>query len=519
MKKLNPSLIFLILIIALFIRIWFAFRPFWIVDSFLLSDDTYFFFHIAKNWKEGHPFTEDGVHLTNGFHPLFVFLIIPLFFIFPKDLILPVKSGLLILSFINVLSGLLIFLLVKDKWGKEAGFFSLLLWSFSPTVIKENVNGMETALAVFFVVLSSWFYLCKVRDSNSISNIFFLGILTGGAILARMDEIFLTFAIMLDFLLLKRKEKLKKIVFLLLGVLIVILPWFIVNIILFNTILPVSGEAVKFQNLAFERFTLSPSSYIKIILSGISVLLNSPVPIYIFLRTMTGFLGIWKIAIYIACSFIAGWLFYKILKNREYKLNELRFSLFFIISMILFYSFIIMAPFRYHPRYYAPFSIFVTIFLAILLKKYLESKFKIIIFVSLFLLFLPGLFRFGFSKPEYYGFYPIGKWIDENLPDGTRVGSYQSGAMGYFGKDKLVVNLDGVVNRDALMALKEGRSLDYVRSEHLEYIIDWDESFEFLLRQCNKKPIDSSKELKFIKTIESFKTGKEYWKIYRVEYP
>jgi hypothetical protein len=57
----------------------------------------------------------------------------------------------------------------------------------------------------------------------------------------------------------------------------------------------------------------------------------------------------------------------------------------------------------------------------------------------------------------------IGEWAQERFPAGTRIGASQSGALGYFANSLVVVNLDGVVNRDAHVAMRERRALDYVR--------------------------------------------------------
>jgi hypothetical protein len=52
--------------------------------------------------------------------------------------------------------------------------------------------------------------------------------------------------------------------------------------------------------------------------------------------------------------------------------------------------------------------------------------------------------------------------------------------MSYFARHP-VINLDGVVNREATRALREKRMADYVREEGIEAIIDWPVWFEALL--------------------------------------
>ncbi len=70
--------------------------------------------------------------------------------------------------------------------------------------------------------------------------------------------------------------------------------------------------------------------------------------------------------------------------------------------------------------------------------------------------------------------------LDETLPAGSLGGAFQSGTIGYFARHP-VINLDGVVNRDAARALKEKRMADYIREEGIEAIIDWPLWIEALL--------------------------------------
>lgn len=58
------------------------------------------------------------------------------------------------------------------------------------------------------------------------------------------------------------------------------------------------------------------------------------------------------------------------------------------------------------------------------------------------------------------------------LPSGTRLGSFQSGTIGWASRHT-VVNLDGVVNRGASRAIREGRVLQYALDQGVDCIVDW----------------------------------------------
>src|SRR5882672_9277037 len=60
-----------------------------------LTDDTFYYLQIARNVAGGAGFTFDGIHRTNGFHPLWMFLLVPLFSIVHGDF-LPLRILILV---------------------------------------------------------------------------------------------------------------------------------------------------------------------------------------------------------------------------------------------------------------------------------------------------------------------------------------------------------------------------------------------------------------------------------------
>jgi hypothetical protein len=51
-------------------------------------DDAYYYFKVAQNISEGHGSTFDGINRTNGYHPLWMLICIPIFALARFDLIL-----------------------------------------------------------------------------------------------------------------------------------------------------------------------------------------------------------------------------------------------------------------------------------------------------------------------------------------------------------------------------------------------------------------------------------------------
>ncbi len=83
--------------------------------------------------------------------------------------------------------------------------------------------------------------------------------------------------------------------------------------------------------------------------------------------------------------------------------------------------------------------------------------------------------------------YDAAAWMNDNLPQGARVGSFSSGLLGYFGRTYTVINLDGLANSpqfvnselighllyvDGLAATDPLR--EYLRREHITYLANVD---------------------------------------------
>ena len=81
--------------------------------------------------------------------------------------------------------------------------------------------------------------------------------------------------------------------------------------------------------------------------------------------------------------------------------------------------------------------------------------------------------------------------MKDHVKKGEKIGSYQSGALGYFLDDNTVINLDGVVNSDALSALKNNNSFGYIKSENITFLTDWGlELRNLLIRRTSDRITD-----------------------------
>jgi hypothetical protein len=117
-------------------------------------DDAYYYFKVAQNISEGHGSTFDGINPTNGYHPLWMLICIPIFALARFDLILPLRVLLLVMSGLSVATGILLYRLVGRIFMPAIGAMAALFWVFSRDVLFTLYqNGLESGIAAFFIVL------------------------------------------------------------------------------------------------------------------------------------------------------------------------------------------------------------------------------------------------------------------------------------------------------------------------------------------------------------------------------
>src|SRR6266487_2379503 len=158
-------------------------------------DDAYYYFKVAQNIGEGHGSTFDGVNRTNGYHPLWMLICVPIFALARFDLILPLRILLLIMSGLAVATSILLYRLIGRIFTPALGAVTALFWVFSHDVLNALYQpGVESGIAAFFIVLLVY-KLFEVETSwrkNDISKrqIVVLAVLAALTMFSRLDLVF-----------------------------------------------------------------------------------------------------------------------------------------------------------------------------------------------------------------------------------------------------------------------------------------------------------------------------------------
>ncbi len=468
--------------IAFALRIPLAFLP----DQAIAGpDDTFYLFSIARNLANGHGFSVDGIHLTNGFQPLIVVVYAPIFWLCGSGMIDHADSWLAvraIILFNGAITGLTVWgvaILIRScerkklrVFGVTAPMFGSLLWTFSISLFAHMSNNLETALYTLMLLVSLTDYARLLRGEASglsvtLTQWIVLGILLGLTVLSRIDAAFLV-AILVGIELWRRH--------ILGGVLIggtalvISAPWWINNLFYFGSLMPMSGQA---ENSWYVPFYYKLDSLVQTLDDISLVLFYTPHDLSLPIRILCG------VAIVL--------LMYLVLRKTRV-VSQLKQAIFlpaflplafFSIVLVIYYTFFLSAP-HFMLRYLQPLRMLWLLLVACAIPVVYDTYRRFSINRRRFtragiIIFL--LFSLGFGIERYThalrdrspnGFYEMGEWAAQHPHE--KIGMFQSGIASFIAPN--VINLDGKVNFEALRAHQQGRFAEFLREEQFTYIAD-----------------------------------------------
>ena len=471
-----------------------------------LYDDSFYDFQIARHIAQGDGPTFDGTHLTNGFQPLYVALLVPFYWITGSSETLPIHFALALSALLSVGTAYLLYRLLARRVSETAAVIAAAAWAFSPIVTRQTANGLETSLAVFMLAATVGYYLERVRGEIAPPRARFLvlGVLTGGAILARADLGFLALAMCLDYLLVRRARgagaRWRGDVGLAVGTCVVmLLPWLAYGTFAVGSPLPESGRATRFLGIAYAPFFGMGSASLaedgpdaSFVLAHVlrSIETFKVIPVFhpFFRGTKKFGQHVDQSAAMEVVTDVAGALLLLALAvwwvRRRRGVGgrpgrEFEFLLVFAAMMIAAYSSVIFGVF-FFLRYYYPLYFVGMVFVAFAIDdliawlrvRSVHARRAVLVASGAYaaaLLFM--CYTSAFRSTPVYRFYDAARWIRTHTDASDTIGVFQSGAIGYL-SGRRVINLDGKVNSDAFDALHEGKLKDYVAAAGIDVVMD-----------------------------------------------
>ncbi|MCC7118820.1 MAG: hypothetical protein IT310_09870 [Anaerolineales bacterium] len=123
-------------------------------NAWYTRDDAYYYFKVAQNITEGKGSSFDGINPTNGYHPLWMAICIPIFFLARYDLILPLRVLVMVMALIHVATAILIYRYLKENLSEAVGMLAAVFWLFNAYIqFTMYQYGLESPIALFFIVL------------------------------------------------------------------------------------------------------------------------------------------------------------------------------------------------------------------------------------------------------------------------------------------------------------------------------------------------------------------------------
>ena len=455
-----------------------ALAPFEFLLRNLLQDDSFYYFQIARNIAHGIGSTFDGVNMTNGYHPLWLVILVPIYAYFSAPIIMdaaPIHAALVVSALCNAGIGFVLLSIVSrytsNMWIKA---LALGVWFFNPFNLYTLSDGLETALSIFFIAL---FFLSvlRYREHRTHVSLVVAGVVGGLMMLARLDNVFY-FVTFLLWLLYDQgyHTSIRNILRVGIVATIVVSPWLVFNFLTFGMLLTSSSLAYTIVNHQLIVQDHGPSLFQQFK----AVIFSSDYALRQYVIPRTGAPSVF----FVLAGLTAG-LFLFSDRLRKSFAQRVPVEIFLAGGLVLI--FIVNASIRWSVRewYFMALNFFLAVWIAWLLEKLRESgKLRTSIVVVVACLTL-SLYYISWSKnlrnvwgtPELV---TAALWVNDNIPKGATIGSFNAGIQGYFSTHR-VVNLDGLVNNAAFEALRQKDMWSYIQSEKIQYLVDMDQYYKY----------------------------------------
>ena len=473
-----------------------------LVGAPVLIDDGFYYLQIARNLASGLGSTFDGLNQTNGYHPLWVLALIPVFWVLPESPESALHVSLALQVLLNSATTVFLFRMARLALGHVAAATVALLWVLIST--RLSVAGLELSLSALSIVSASWCYVRWFRLNLSppvYRHYLWMGLLVSISFLARLDNVFLVLIIgsILGIDELRRgltKSGCVRLLSFALPVLLFCGGYLVLNVWHFGGIMPVSGavkEAWSRQLLLLDPLYATPNSW------G-----------FLAAKTVNFFWPLHRLSYPLAWFVLLGcfgslilWLVSRIPKaDASSPQISVRFFLriwgFLFAAGILQYSYyacVFHGGATYSCEWY---YVMQPISGALIVGFFVEGSLRWIkmqrpvqwlqsppngwatTLAILLISFIAGL---GIKQvvEESRSIRNQGliqgagiAWIRENTEPGAIIGSWNAGALGYF-SGRQVVNLDGLVNsREFYLAQREDlcRYWDRIGVDYIADVLD-----------------------------------------------
>lgn len=448
-KDTTPKRLIYLFSFGLLIRLVLA----WLPEKYffyLVSDDAYYYFSVARNLATRGMLSADGITLTNGFHPLWLFMMTPIYLLFgASNPWLSIHVTITLAAFFDMAAAFLIYKVLERLGKPNVGFWAAAFYTVTPYGLLHTMNGLETAQNNFFLALLV--YLSVKADLEWLkTNWFFLGCVCGLTLLSRTDNIFVV-SVFLAFLL-WRNRNLALITKTVAISSLIVSPWLLYNLLTFGTIFQTSGAAYPY--IHHQQFLKEHGTYLS------SNIFSHILKLGFYSFTDNAFhYGSWILTIAIGVILVLR------LRKWPQKYRPLLWTLAAAMLFICFHIFI-----RWSVRLWYAQAVFVLTLPVIALTCERLNK-KMLWVGTLVTLLLSGSWSVANPFRVADRSKVMLNLVQKKIPQDDKVGIFNSGFTQYF-TDQRVFNLDGLVNNEILEYYKKRNGMQYFRERKIRWLLD-----------------------------------------------
>jgi hypothetical protein len=426
---------------------------------FRITDDAYYYFNTARNIVLGFGVSFDRMNPTNGFHPLWMLCLLPVFGLFPNAVDAPVRlvsSGLIVMAGITAW---LAFQTIREWFGRPVAAIMVPVLG-APVIANHMLNGMETGLLLLLLFaairLDQRWRILAAEASVGRSVVF--GLLLGLVFLSRLDSVFVIGCVFaawaVQYLRRPTPARLRGILAAVITCGILGTSFVVWNVATFGHVMPISG-AIK---SSFPVPALSVRAF-----RSLGVLFHGLVVI-------------------VAFSVLA-WERYRSSARAESSTTE-RMQLpvmlvaLWIGSAVHFTYEVVFTKWGlewWHFASHVPGLLFLAALLVWLLTTRLSPAWRGVCMGSVALLVVVSMIAETELRGDHHGpWLMAARWARTRTGEDSVFAMTDSGLFGYF-SGRRTVNLDGVINSYGFQkALSEGRLGEFLANSRVTHLADYE---------------------------------------------
>jgi len=230
MKLSRFEVVFIILVIAVHLAVIFALMNS-LLDRWFTTDDAFYYFQVARNISEGRGSSLDGINPSNGYHPLWMIILIPVFSLARFDLFLPLRLVVGLSVLMTLASGIILFRFLAKSIHPTLAMLTAVFWVFFPPLHRSITQlGMESALnalCVVALIYQTTRLLEKPISQEVWRDRLLIGVMAVFALFSRLDNVFLVLMVGLVIVFRNKRKFIFWLCYLIFGLIAIFLAFFV----------------------------------------------------------------------------------------------------------------------------------------------------------------------------------------------------------------------------------------------------------------------------------------------------